>query len=58
MQMHDVNAIRPNEAASECALCSRSVKADEALIVHNKPLCNSCVGDVLAQLAADFRRSR
>lgn len=59
MQLHDVNApvTRPKGEVDRCAICDVEVKPPDSLVVHEKYVCNSCVGDLLAQLAVDFRRT-
>jgi formylmethanofuran dehydrogenase subunit E len=59
MQLHDVNAPQsnPEQQRGSCAICETDVEHQDAVIVRERRVCNSCVGDLLAQLAIDFRRA-
>ena len=59
MQLHDVNAPQsnPEQSGRACAICENEVQHQDAVIVREKRVCNGCVGDLLAQLAIDFRRA-
>ena len=57
--MQDVNTPVSETAAelSRCVVCEAMLHRVDAVLVRRKVICNACVGDLLAQLAIDFRRA-
>jgi formylmethanofuran dehydrogenase subunit E len=59
MPLHEVNAPKadPTDDYPRCVFCDEQTARREAIFVRQRPICHGCTGDLLAQLAADFRQT-